>query len=112
MSEMTRDATIAALRQEIVEQAALLDKLVGMASAAINPANQVIADPLLRLEEWAAKYDEARAAERERCAKVAERMFPRGSAHTYASENADLYRAQEATCEQIAAAIRALRDPG
>lgn len=43
---------------------------------------------------------------REECAKIAERRFPRGSAHTYASENADRYIAQEETCELIAKAIR------
>lgn len=33
------------------------------------------------------------------------KVFPRGSAHTYASENADIYRAQEKSCEMCAEAI-------
>ena len=40
-------------------------------------------------------------------ARIAERRFARGSAHTYASENADTYIAQEDAAEVIAAAIRA-----
>jgi hypothetical protein len=47
----------------------------------------------------------------EAAARVATKMFPRGGAHTYASENADAYRAQEHAAEQIAAAIRALQPP-
>jgi hypothetical protein len=144
----THDATIAALRQEVVEQAALLDKLVGMASAAINPANQVIADPLLRLEaygrtladisdgwkywgiagrissQWATKYAEARASERERCARRAENeeepaigeMPPEMIARVLAGDTvyveSALIAAVRATKKCIAATIRALRDPG
>lgn len=48
--------------------------------------------------------DEAVSAERERCARIAEKAFP--PAHTYASENADVYRAQDAAAARIAAAIR------
>lgn len=48
-----------------------------------------------------------RAAEREACARIAEARFPRGRAHTYASENADRYIALEDAAEVIAAAIRA-----
>ena len=33
------------------------------------------------------------------------KVFPRGSAHTYASENASSYRAQEKACEMCAEAI-------
>ncbi len=33
---------------------------------------------------------------------IALAFYPKGSAHTYASENADLYYAQEITCEEIA----------
>jgi hypothetical protein len=44
----------------------------------------------------------------EEAAKVAERVFPRGAMHTYASENAVVYIAQERACELAAAAIRAL----
>ncbi len=44
-------------------------------------------------------------AERERCAKIAEKAFG-GPAHTYASENADIYRAQDSACYHIAALIR------
>ena len=43
----------------------------------------------------------------EQCAKIAENFFG-GKAHTYSSENADLYRAQDAACKLIAAKIRAL----
>lgn len=45
------------------------------------------------------------AAETERCALIAENAFG-GKAHTYASENADLYRGQDMACQRIAAAIR------
>jgi hypothetical protein len=38
-------------------------------------------------------------------------VLPRGSAHTYASENADLYRAQEAVSESASAAVAALPCP-
>ncbi len=48
-----------------------------------------------------------RAAAIEECARIAEGCFG-GKAHTYASENADLYRAQDAACALIAAKIRAL----
>lgn len=43
-----------------------------------------------------------------RAAKVARERFPRGGAHTYASENADRYRALEDASEDIASAIEAL----
>ena len=43
-------------------------------------------------------------AERERCAKVAEEQSK--PAHTYASENADIYRAVEASAKHIAKSIR------
>ena len=42
----------------------------------------------------------------EEAAKVAEQRFPRGGAHTYASENADIYLANENAAEAIAEAIR------
>jgi hypothetical protein len=45
----------------------------------------------------------------EEAARVAESLYPRGSAHTYASENADRYIAQEDTCESVASEIRALK---
>ena len=51
----------------------------------------------------------ARAEERERCIAAAERCFPK--AHTYASENADLYRAQDDALRVIVAAIRAKPNP-
>lgn len=57
--------------------------------------------------EFAAVRTEAYAAGIEDAARAAI-IFPRGSAHTYASENADLYRAQEDLCETIAARIRSL----
>ena len=41
------------------------------------------------------------------CAKIAENCLG-GRAHTYTSENAELYRSQDALCELIAAKIRAL----
>lgn len=53
------------------------------------------------------KNAEVRNAVIEECAKIAENCFG-GKAHTYASENADLYRAQDAACALIAAKIRAL----
>ena len=52
----------------------------------------------------------AREAEREACARIAEKAFG-GPAHTYASENADLYRAQDGACELIASLIRARTTP-
>lgn len=54
-------------------------------------------------------YNEGVDAEREACARLAENIFG-GPAHTYASENADVYRAQDATCKRIAKAIRT-REP-
>jgi hypothetical protein len=42
-------------------------------------------------------------AERERCAKIARNFFP--PAHTYASENADIYHAQDSAAAAIANAI-------
>lgn len=59
-----------------------------------------------RFEE--AAYDNGYRKAIEDAAKVALEMYPRGSAHTYASENADLYHAQEGTCEEIAKRIKAL----
>lgn len=47
----------------------------------------------------------ARAEQLERDAKIAESLFPRGGAHTYASENADRYIALEDAAQEIAAAI-------
>ena len=44
----------------------------------------------------------------EEAAKVAAQMWPRGGAHTYASENADRYIALENASEHIAARIRQL----
>lgn len=40
----------------------------------------------------------------EEAAKIAETIYP--PAHTYASENAQIYRAQDETMRKIAAAIR------
>jgi len=45
---------------------------------------------------------------RERAAHVAGTKWPRGGAHTYASENADRYHALEDASEVIATVIRAL----
>lgn len=45
----------------------------------------------------------------EECAKVAEKAWPR--AHTYASENADLYAAQDHAVQTAVKAIRALAAP-
>jgi tRNA threonylcarbamoyladenosine modification (KEOPS) complex Cgi121 subunit len=42
----------------------------------------------------------------EECAKAAEKAWPR--AHTYASENADLYRGQDHAVRMVVEAIRAL----
>lgn len=42
----------------------------------------------------------------ERCAKVGEKAWPR--AHTYASENADLYRGQDHAAQAVVKAVRAL----
>lgn len=47
------------------------------------------------------------AAERRACAELARSTYPRGGAHTYASENADIYIACENAAERIAAAIEA-----
>ncbi len=49
------------------------------------------------------------ARERERCAKIAESVYG-GRSHNSASENADVYRAQDAACAKIAAAIRAQKE--
>jgi hypothetical protein len=49
---------------------------------------------------------DVRAETIERCAQRAETYFPR--AHTYASENADVYHAQDDAQIRIAKAIRAL----
>mgnify|MGYP001575287528 CR=1 FL=1 len=54
-----------------------------------------------------AAIDAAVREEREACAKIAANVYPRGSAHTYASENADVYQAQESASERIAKVIRA-----
>ena len=43
----------------------------------------------------------------ESAAKVAETIYPK--AHTYSSENADIYRAQDGTMKSIAKAIRNLK---
>lgn len=50
----------------------------------------------------------ARRKALEDAAQVAEATYPRGSAHTYASENADRYVAMEDAAEFIAGRIRAL----
>lgn len=55
-----------------------------------------------------AERDAAARDMRERCAKVVERLFE--PVHTFSSENADLYRAQDRACELAAAKIRALPD--
>lgn len=44
----------------------------------------------------------------EEAALAAEKAYG-GPAHTYASENADIYRAQDAACARIAGHIRALK---
>lgn len=49
---------------------------------------------------------------REKAADLAGSIWPRGGAHTYASENADRYYALEDASEAIAAAIRALPTDG
>lgn len=54
--------------------------------------------------QWLAGYEAAKA----QAAAVARATFPRGSAHTYASENADIYLAQEAACERAATRILAM----
>lgn len=51
-----------------------------------------------------------RAAVIEECAKAAEKAWPR--AHTYASENADLYRGQDHAVRTAVKAIRALAAKG
>lgn len=45
-------------------------------------------------------------AERERCLAAGGKAWPK--AHTYASENAELYRAQDEAARRVLAAIRAL----
>ena len=54
-----------------------------------------------------AAYAAGRAGGIEKAAKVAEKAYG-GPAHTYASENAELYRAQDEACAKIAASIRSL----
>lgn len=53
--------------------------------------------------------DEIRNLIIEECAKAAERAWP--PAHTYASENADLYRGQDHAVKTVVKAIRALAVP-
>lgn len=50
--------------------------------------------------------DEIRNAIIEECARAAEKAWPR--AHTYASENADIYRGQDHAVRTVVKAIRAL----
>ena len=71
-----------------------------------EPVRQDLECYLMRAALSAVAEDLVRG-EREACAKIAECKFPRGSAPTYASENADVYIAQEAAAKFIAAAIRA-----
>lgn len=47
-------------------------------------------------------------AERERCIAAGQKAWPK--AHTYASENADMYRAQDHAAATVLAVIRALGD--
>lgn len=62
-------------------------------------------------EEACELIQAARAAgreeQRERDSGIARNKWPRGHAHTYASENADHYRALEDASEVISEAIRA-----
>jgi hypothetical protein len=88
-------AQLRQMREERDEARALAGKFAYMDVHAVNEAH-------------AAGYREALEA----AAKVAERKWQRGSAHTYASENADRYIALEDASEAIAAAIRALPVPG
>lgn len=50
---------------------------------------------------------EAAAQALEEAAAIAEQTYPRGGAHTYASENADRYIALEDACEVVAKRLRA-----
>jgi hypothetical protein len=67
------------------------------------------AGALLRalLAERDAAYERGAADMRERAAAAAQ-MALGGRAHTYASENADIYRAQDHALHQASATIRAL----
>jgi len=53
--------------------------------------------------------DEIRNLIIEECAKAAEKAWPR--AHTYASENADIYQGQDHAVATVVKAIRALAHP-
>lgn len=63
-----------------------------------------------QLKRWASEVEAARLAALEEAAAVAERAFGGNRAHTYASENADRYRAQDEARRLIAAAIRSLKE--
>lgn len=73
--------------------------------ASVSPPADLRSDERKAID---AARDAAVARERERCAKIAENIYG-GRAHTYASEDADVYRAQDDTCNKIAAAIRAVK---
>jgi hypothetical protein len=60
-----------------------------------------------RCKDAKSRAAEARERTIEECAKVCEQIYG-GKAHTYASENADIYRAQDRTIASCAKAIRAL----
>lgn len=65
-------------------------------------------DALSLIRDLVAALSEARAAALEEAAKACMEAWPR--AHTYASENADLYRMQDNIRDRCIAAIRSLRD--
>jgi L-lactate utilization protein LutB len=63
----------------------------------------------LQVRDMQQHITDARRYALEEAAKVCEERFPRGGAHTYASENADRYIALEDAAEACATAILRLR---
>ncbi len=53
-------------------------------------------------------FENAQNDKLEEAARAAEKAYG-GPAHTYASENADIYRAQDGACDRIATIIRSLK---
>ena len=84
---------------------AQIDDLRATLSAAATVTGRMMAE----YAEIRDKLATARAQERERCAKVCERVYG-GVSIKFASENSDTYRVQDQTIASCAKAIRNLPD--
>ena len=73
----------------------------------IGPVSTDYASLMKRIDAYLASSQPTPEEVREACAKVCEGVYG-GRAHTYASENADIYRAQDGTIASCVKAIRAL----